>query len=112
MISKTYYNGEIPSPNTGLFAEVFMHFKYLGIIIYFFLYTLFFKVANIIYKQFGALIEIIVAIKLAMALTNVPITRTDFVLSFVFVTLLLWICQNIKIKRKNGRLVVVHGKSS
>ena len=112
LISKTYYNGEIPSPNTGLFAEVFMHFKYLGIIIYFFLYTLFFKVANFVYKQFGALIEIIVAIKLAMALTNVPITRTDFVLSFIFVTPLLWICQNIKIKRKNGRLVVVHGKSS
>lgn len=110
LISKTYYNGQIASPNTGLFAETFMHFKYYGIFIYFFIYKFLFKYANSVYKQFGEVVEIIVAIKLALNLTNVPITRTDFVLSFIVMTAILWFCENLKIK--NGRLMLEYGKSS
>ena len=110
LISKTYYNGQIASPNTGLFAEIFMHFKYYGFFIYFFIYKWLFKYANSVYKQFGEVVEIIIAIKFAMTLTNVPVTRTDFVLSFILMTAILWFCENTKVK--NGRLILIYGESN
>ena len=89
LISEYYFKGVIPTPNTGLFADAYMNLGVLGIIVYPLLYKFTFNVAQKIYSGYGWEIEVLVATKLVLALTNVQFLRSNFVISFVFSMLLL-----------------------
>lgn len=90
IISQVYFAGQVPSPNTGLFAEAVMHFGILGTVIYPVLLTVLLLLSSMIFKPYGLCVQVFFAIKLALHLQNVPITRTDSVLSyFLFAFLLL-----------------------
>lgn len=88
-INNHFYQGNVPSPNTGLFAEAYMHFGDLGIVIYPFLLTSLLKFSQKTLSAYGNEFSILVAVKLVLQITNVPMVRTDFVLSFVLFILLL-----------------------
>lgn len=90
IISNVYFQGQVPSPNTGMMAEAVMHAGLLGIFLYPPALALLSVLSGKILKQYGPAAQLLVAAKLALSLINVPITRTDFVLSCVaFLFLLL-----------------------
>lgn len=115
LINKEYFGGLVPSPNTGLLAEVVMHFGWIGIPIYAVLYKGLFEIFSNTYSPMGKSISVIVAFNLVMAVTNIPITRTDFILANILTTLIISSSYKIKIKtkRQNKNLLMEYkyGKS-
>lgn len=97
IISQQYFAGAVPSPNTGLFAEAMMHFGYFGIVIYPVLIACLISFASAAYKRFGAAGELLMAALLVMRMIDVPIVRTDFVLS---VTAFAGICAIIAYRKE------------
>ena len=98
-INNHFYQGYVPSPNTGLFAEAYMHFGDFGIVIYPMLLTYLFKISQKTLSFYGNELTILVAVKLVLQLTNVPIVRTDFVLSFVLFVLVIRILPRVVLKK-------------
>lgn len=95
LISDTYFGGQVPSPNTGLFAEAVMHFGMAGILIYPVLIAIVLLISDAIFSKYGMCIQIFVAIKLALQLQNMPMTRTDFVLSYYFCAFMLLVLPHL-----------------
>lgn len=91
LISNAYYAGHVPSPNTGMFGEAIMHANLFGVLIYPVLLTVLLQVCAWVYKKYGTCVQMFFAITLTLHLQNVPIVRTDSVLSYWFCTFLLWI---------------------
>lgn len=83
LISQTYFQGTVPSPNTGLFAEAIMQLGYLGVVVFPFIISVILRSCGSVYEKMGKGIALLVATKAAIQLMNVPILRTDFILSFV-----------------------------
>lgn len=83
IISNEFFQGQVPSPNTGLFAEAVMHAGVLGVLIYPILLSIMLILSGKILKHHSAPVQLFLAAKLAINLSNVPITRTDFVLSYI-----------------------------
>lgn len=99
-INNHFYQGYVPSPNTGLFAEAYMHFGNFGIVIYPILLANLLKFSQKTLSSYGNELAILIAAKLVLQLTNVPIVRTDFVLSFVLFVLIIRILPGF-VLRKN-----------
>lgn len=89
MISETYFQGEIVSPNNGLFSEAYMQFGVVGIFLYPFLYKLVIDWADHVYKPFGRQAQIFIAFLCASSLPNVGMFRTDFVMLFFSLTFMV-----------------------
>ena len=96
MINNNYFGGYVPSPNTGLFADAYMNFGIIGIIIYPLLISFVLNKSEGIYRKYGLGIMTVMAVKLAIHLTNVPLLRTDFVLSYFLFTFILWLVSKVK----------------
>lgn len=114
LISQTYFNGKIPSPNTGLFAEAYMHFGALGIVVYPVLICVLLYFSQLVTAPYGRAVQTLLAAQVAISMLNVPIARTDFVLSYVLLIFVLWLApragqllfglfQNRQRKTKNKR---------
>lgn len=84
-----YYFGQNSSPNTGMFAEAYMHFGAIGCFIYPVFVSLLLHWSDSVYKNYDTQIGALVAINAAIQMTNIPIMRTDFVLSFILFTILM-----------------------
>lgn len=100
LISNNYFNGYLGSANTGMFAEAYMQWGQLGIVIYPILFLIVFNSANKVYEKYGKGIVIVVIIDAAIQLTNIPLLRTDFLLSFGSFTILLWIVSKVNVHRR------------
>lgn len=83
LINNAYFYGEIPSPNTGLFAEAYMHFGRLGIVVYPLLLSIVINGMNIIYCMFNKTICILLAALLSLSILNIPILMTEMILSHI-----------------------------
>lgn len=105
IINATYFAGSVPSPNTGMFAEAVMHFGVVGVFVYPFLLNVLIKKAGKVYMGCGEGLCMMMAAKLVLSLTNVPIVRTDFVLSFVMFTVILWAARKLRIGQKMSAAV-------
>lgn len=79
----------MPSPNTGLYAESIMQLGFVGSLIFPFLVAFILYYAGLQFKKLGYGVTVIVACKVLIQLTNVPVLRTDFVLSFILLSILL-----------------------
>lgn len=106
LINSTYFQGLIPSPNTGMFAEAYMHFGVLGLLIYPLLFSAVFILSDKVLRGYGYAVQVLLAIQVSMSLTNVPMTRTDFVLSYGLFLIVLFLLprlnlESIKNKRKH-----------
>ncbi len=89
LINNAFFNGKMPSPNAGLFAEAYMHFGVLGVFLYPGLLAVVLTGLSRIYHRFGELFSAVMAVRLILQLTNVPIVRTDFVVPLAFFSALL-----------------------
>lgn len=98
IISREYFASLIPSPNTGLFADAYINFGLCGVLIYPFIIGKIAAFSETVYGSYSRSIEILVAIKFAIDLTNVQLFRTDFVLSFFLMTTIMWLIIKIKFK--------------
>lgn len=96
LISRRFFNGYMASPNTGMFAEAYMHWGWGGIVVYPILYYVIFSFASSVYTKCGKSVSSIIAIDVVLRISNAPITRTDVVLSFGFFTFLIWILLKFK----------------
>lgn len=96
LISRTYFNSLIPSPNTGLFADAYLNLGIWGILLYPIIISKISKFAGTVFDSYSSSIGILIGIKFAINLTNVQIFRTDFVLSFFMLTILMWLASKIK----------------
>ena len=103
IINNTYFKGAVPSPNTGLFAESYMHFGFSGTFIYTIIISVIVAVSGKIYNSKHSIIVILMAVQLAFSLINVPLTWTETVLSyflFTFIIAVLSVLKTIKFKSK------------
>lgn len=91
LISNAYFQGLVPSPNTGLFAESYMHFGFWGVLLYPGLLGLLFGFSGKVLADYGDAAQLLVALLAGTYMINVPVTRTDFVLSFFLYVFLLFL---------------------
>ncbi len=102
IINRIYFRGNVVSPNTGMFAEAYMHFGIIGVLVYPILLNLLVRGCSLTYAKIGKSISMFVAVKLTISLTNVPMVRTDFVLSAILATFLIYlVCYVLQKKRGN-----------
>lgn len=97
IISEVYFKNMVPSPNTGLFADAYINLGILGLIVYPFLIGELVKFSDTLYCRYGVALGVLVGLRLAIHLTNVQLLRTDFVLSYILLTILIWVLSRIKI---------------
>lgn len=100
LISNAYFAGQSSSPNTGLFGEAYMQMGFVGAFVFPFIIVI---IVNFISKQFGKCdsgIQMLIAVRIAMSITNVPILRTSFVLSIVLISFIIVILERVNIKRR------------
>lgn len=95
LISQAYFNGQVPSPNTGMFAEAYMHFGALGIAVYPVLICGLLYFSQLVTAPYGWAVQVLLAAQVAISMVNVPITRTDFVLSYILLILVLWLAPKV-----------------
>ncbi len=105
IINKEYFLGTMPSPNTGLFAEAYMHLGWLGVFLFPILLRVLMKFSSAAYQKYGGGLVIIMAARAAISSTNIPLLRTDFVLSYILITFLFMFMPKISIaqRRKSWR---------
>lgn len=103
-ISNYFYHGEVPSPNTGMFAEAYLHWGDLGIAIYPILLTVVMWFTQKVFSKYGNELSILIAAKLVLKLTNVPLVRTDFVLSFILFIVAMSILPKFVFRRKEDSI--------
>lgn len=85
MINNTYFSGYMASPNTGLFAEAYMHFGIVG--------TVVFPIMDIVLLRllFGCMnhydegIRLLVVLEVAIMAVNLPLTSGIFSVTFYFI---------------------------
>lgn len=90
LINNEFFRGEMPSPNTGLFAEAFMHFGIVGLLAYPLLTSLLLRWMSKEYGRIDEYVSIFMALKIGISLTNIPITRVDFIIRYVIFTGILF----------------------
>lgn len=78
-----------------MFAEAFMHFGFLGTIMYPLLLSLLINWFSITVGSYGNTISAIFATKIVLALTNIPITRIDFVLKYFVFSIIIYGVQRL-----------------
>lgn len=105
IISNVYFGGKVPSPNTGLLAEAIMHVGEVGILLYPVGLCLMLMVSSAIMKPYGLCVQLFMAIKLTLQIQNVPVTRTDFVLSYCLFLAMLWIVPKLRLPELLGMLI-------
>lgn len=102
LISRNYFNGAIPSPNAGLFAEAVMQCGYIGVILFPVLISLLMKSIGKIFDRYGLGFSCLAAAQVAISLTNVPILRTDSILSIFSFAVLMGIGLYLSNKKVTG----------
>ena len=104
VLNVKYFDGLVVSPNNGLFSEGYMQFGIIGLFFYPMLYKViivwFEKTYNKFSKQFNLLICSIIALNLP----NVGMFRSDFVMSFFLMTIIIQITQKIRFKMIDRRI--------
>ncbi len=98
-ISVTYYDGTMASPNTGLFGAAYMQLGVAGIILQPVLIYFIVKWSEKALDGYGMGLKIVIAGNLVIKMQNVPVLRTDFVLSYVAVIFILDWLHRIKAGR-------------
>lgn len=109
LIAKYFFKGHEFSPNTGLVAEAYMHFGWLGVFLYPILVLLLLAVIEMLVSYYDINIKMIIAFSLSIVMVNDVITST----SFIMVLLLLscfFILFNIGDRNDKRRIHFTVGK--
>lgn len=98
LINQSYFAGHVPSPNTGLFAEAFMHFGFCGVIIFPFIIIALSKVYSSFISYFSKEIQFLLIIQFFLTIMNIPMTGGVFVVTFF-----TWIPVMFFLKKNNKK---------
>ena len=96
MISRGYFNGLIPSPNTGFFAEAFAQAGYLGILIFPPIIGALTKVMDKTAKWYGHGIELTIGARWALLLLNTQVLTTTRIIGIIMFVLITWFVRSQK----------------
>lgn len=77
------YFGYMPSPNTGMFSEAYMHIGFIGLFVFPIIMAIFFSFCNSLTCHYPSFLKFIVAVLLSMSLISVPITSSHFIILFI-----------------------------
>ncbi len=104
LINEAYFGGYVPSPNTGLFAEAFMHFGYLGVFLFPFIFIGLSKLFTSAISIFSKEVQFLVVVQFFLTLMNIPMTGGVFVVTYFLWIPFAWLVTrrkqpNLKIKR-------------
>lgn len=115
LINNCYFSGFVPSPNTGLFAEAYMHFGIVGAILYpvviVLLLTSIFKCISFFDKE----TQILVTFCVSLSLISLPVTSGIFCITYFLLIPVTLILRYITIsKQKENRLPkgIEHGSNN
>lgn len=83
IINKNYFGGYVESPNTGLFAEAFMHFGYVGVIAFPFI-TIY--IISKVFKYsscYSQSVQFLILVEITLSLINLPVTSGIFCVTYL-----------------------------
>lgn len=98
LISQNYFDGLIVSPNNGMFAEAFMQFGVVGVLIYPIIYKIMFDWIDKVYKNFSSQFKLLICSIISINLPNIGMFRSDFVMSFILMTIVIQIILKYNLK--------------
>lgn len=91
LINKNYFLGKIPSPNTGMFAESYMHLGYAGILFFPFLMIFLLKITEHNSENLSLAAKYTISFSIAVLMSNIPITGGFFSSVWLFLLVLLFL---------------------
>lgn len=103
IISEVYFQSLVPSPNTGLFADAYLNLGIFGIVVYPIIVGKLVKFSNNLYCKYGVTLGVLIGLRLAIHLTNVQLLRTDFVLSYILLSFIIWFLSKINLYKFNNK---------
>lgn len=109
IISEVYFGGIMDSPNTGLFGAAYMQLGITGIFVQPVLIYFILRWASKVLRGYGRGLVTAFACMTAMKMQNVPVLRTDFVISFAAVIFLLQWIRRIRIGSR-GKPEIINTK--
>lgn len=92
LINNAYFNGLIPSPNSGLFSEAYMHFGIIGALFYPMFVIIILKIIFSFLQGYSYEIQLFIVFQITMSVISSPISGGVFVLKyilFIFTTILM-----------------------
>lgn len=99
LINSNYFYGNMPSPNTGMFAEAYMHLGAFGVIVFPIIMVLLFNALSESISIFDDLIGYYIFIELILSVTNIPMTSGVFCVTYLFVFPFVFFVKKIKVSR-------------
>lgn len=89
LINNFYFHGLMPSPNSGMFSEAFMHLGPFSVFIFPFILSLFIMLLGILIRSIPMVCKLVLAVCFSSVLVNIPILSGYFVSILVFTLPLL-----------------------
>lgn len=99
IINNRYFDGAVASPNNGLFSEGYMQFGVIGLLLYPLVYKVMLDWVERTYKSFSKQFNLVICSIVAINLPNVGMFRSDFVMSFFLMTIVIQIVQRLKVNK-------------
>lgn len=94
-ISKSFFNGYIPSPNTGFFAEAYAQIGYLGIIVFPFIIGRIVKTIRKTASWYGKGIETVLAVRLVLLMLDTQMLAPSRMVGIVLFVLITYFLKSI-----------------
>ncbi len=104
LINHAYFNGKVPSPNTGLLAESFMHMGYAGVFVFPILLLFVLRIMDTYIAFLPSKSKFLLAICMGVLISNIPITGGFFVSVWLFSLVVLFLLN--KFEKKECRLAI------
>lgn len=91
LISQSYFQGLLPSPNTGFFAEAYSQCGALGALIFPFIYTYVVTKVRKIADWYGDGVVAILLVKLFLSMNNVFLLTSSSVIGIILFVIITWL---------------------
>lgn len=99
IINDKYFMGYMSSPNTGLFAEAYMHFGIIGCVIYPLFISIVLKLLFKYASCYDRSVQLLIVISVSMSLTSLPVSSGIFCVTYLTMIIVTIFMLKVKIKR-------------
>lgn len=94
LINNNYFLGKMSSPNTGMFAESYMHLGVAGVFVFPILVVLILFLTDILLEKCNKNCKFMISISIGLLISNIPVTGGFFVSSWLVFIFLLFLHKN------------------
>lgn len=101
LINNKFFSGYMPSPNTGMFAEGFMHLGMAGAFVFPVIWIAFLKWIFKSTLYYEKNIQVFFIIHMALSVTNLPCTSGIFCVTYLFFIPFTFIISHFALKKNN-----------